>query len=86
MFTSQYEKLKEEIKMAKKVFSRIWRTFMIVINTVFNLCSAVFLFVTMFETSSYVRANNVEGWIYSVLIILVMNVVDFVVRKHFENY
>lgn len=72
--------------MAKKVFNRIWRTGMVLVNTVWNLFSIVLAFYALFESNSYARANVIEGWIYSVIIITAVNIVNFVTRKHFQNY
>lgn len=72
--------------MAKKVFNRIWRTGTILVNTVWNLFSIVLAFYMLFETNSYVRAGVMEGWLYGMLIIAAVNIINFITRKHFQNY
>lgn len=71
---------------AKMVFNRIWRTFIIIINTIWNLLSTVLAFVMLFDSSSYNRVQNFEAWIYGMLVIIGVNVLNQVTRKHFENY
>lgn len=72
--------------MVKKVFNRIWRTFIILLNTVWNLFSTMLAFATLFEGSSYTRSGNFEAWFYGTIIIVVINILNFVTRKHFTNY
>ena len=72
--------------MAKKVFSRIWRTFIIILNTIWNLLSTILAFATLFEGSEYIRQNNVQAWVYGMMIIVAINIMNHFTRKHFENY
>lgn len=72
--------------MVRKVFSRIWRTFIIILNTVWNLLSTVLAFATLFESSEYTRQANIQAWGCGMVIIIAINILNHVGRKNFENY
>lgn len=72
--------------MAKSIFNRIWRTFMIVVNTIWNLISVAFVISMLCNYSITDCVYNMDRWAYGVIIILFMNLINFMSRKHFTNY
>ena len=72
--------------MAKLVFNRIWRTFMIIINTLWNLISVVCAISMLVNYSISDCVTNMDRWGYGTIIVLIMNLIDYITRKHFTNY
>lgn len=73
--------------MAKIVFSRIWRTVNIIINSVWNLLTAIFAFMCVFDNcSSYTLNERFEQWILGTMAIIMFNILNHFTRKHFMNY
>ena len=75
---------KEDKIMVKKVFERIWRTFMIVFNTFMNLMFVTVTVVALFQGNS--TWDNNEQVFTCLIMVLLINLIDFITRKHFKNY
>ena len=70
--------------MVKKTFERVWRTFMIVFNTFMNLMFALVTVVALF-TGEQTWDSNSQVWA-CVVMVLIINLIDYLTRKHFRNY
>lgn len=69
---------------AKIVFSRIWRTYIIVLNTVWSLLASIVSLVYIFNR--YAAENAIQDVATAFVIIMMVNLTDFITRKHFMNY
>ena len=69
----------------KKVFTRIWRTVIIIINTVWVLIAAMVNLVYIFN-GGYSAEETVQRIAAGFVIVLMMNLVDYLSRKNFMNY
>lgn len=69
---------------AKLVFSRIWRTFIIVLNTVWSLIASMVSLVYIFNR--YAAESAIQDVVTAFVVIMLVNLTDFITRKHFMNY
>ena len=68
--------------MGKKVFDRIWKTVMIIVNTAFNFLSIALAFCTLING----RLEDCDGWLMGIIIIAAVNILNYVTRRYFKNY
>ena len=68
----------------REIFERIWRTFIIIFNTIMNLFFVTFTLVCLFD--KYTMGNSQEQIATAVSMVLIVNLIDYITRKHFKNY
>lgn len=70
--------------MVKKIFTRIWRTVIIIFNTFVNLMAMVIAVVAIFDR--YAAEAAVQDISTAIGLLLIINLVDYITRKHIMNY
>lgn len=70
--------------MIKKIIERIWRTFIIVINTVMNIMFTLVTVVALF-TGEQTWDSNSQVW-PCLMMLLIINLIDYITRKNIRNY
>ena len=70
--------------MAKMVFDRIWKTFMIVVNSLWHLIVTVECFMALIDFRSF--ESEMEGLLVSTIIIGILNLVNWGTRRYLKNY
>ena len=71
--------------MAKKVFDRIYATFIIVLNSIWGLVISVYSVVCLFVDKYDVEQIEVQFFI-GVLMLLVANLINYFIRKRIREY
>ena len=69
--------------MAKMIFERIWRTTMIVINTIMNILIIAVMFAAVFGMA---HSSDVEQISQGIGLLIIVNIFDLIIRKHIRNY
>ena len=70
--------------MVKRIFTRIWRTVVIIFNTFVNLMAMVIAVVAIFDR--YAAEAAVQDISTAIGLLLVINLIDYITRKHIMNY
>ena len=69
----------------KKVFTRIWRTFVIITNTIWVLLATMVNFAYILN-GGYGAEEAIQRLSAGFVVLLMTNLVDYISRKNFTNY
>ena len=70
---------------AKKVFERIYKTFIMVFNTLYGLFMTILCVVALFQNEYAIR-DSVPQILMSVGLLVLVNGINIIIRKYIENY
>ena len=71
--------------MVNKVFNRIYKTFIIVFNTLYGLFMTILCVASLFQ-SDYAIMDMVPAVVMSVAIFALVNGINVIIRKYIDNY
>lgn len=70
---------------AKKVFDRIYKTIIVVFNTLYGAFMTILCVAALFQ-SDYAIRDMLPAVLMSVGLFVLVNGINIVIRKHIENY
>lgn len=70
---------------AKKVFERIYKTFIMVFNTLYGLLMTILCVAALFQ-SDYAIRDMVPAVLMSASLFALVNGINVIIRKYIENY